>query len=136
MDHLTLIKDVKQSRVTQYVRKTLAKKRLSVEKSSEETARRGGEKSAAPSTDSETPRPVPSSLQNYKVQFYSRKGPVEDLPECILPSISQPHQPTVFASDSLPPGSNAVLTEIFKKISAPQTTKEVHTYICFYLSCV
>ena len=80
MDHLTLIKDVKQSRVTQYVRKTLAKKRLSVEKSSEETARRGGEKSVAPSTDreraSETSRPVPSSLQNYKVQFYSRKGGV------------------------------------------------------------
>lgn len=75
MDHLTLIKDVKQSRVTQYVRKTLAKKRLSVEKSSEETARRGGAKSAAPSTDkdTETPRPVPSSLQNYKVQFYSHK---------------------------------------------------------------
>lgn len=80
MDHLTLIKDVKQSRVTQYVRKTLAKKRLSVEKSSEEVARRGGERSAASSTDKErtgeTSRPVPSSLQNYKVQFCSRKGGV------------------------------------------------------------
>ena len=32
MDHLVLIKDVKTSRVSQYLRKTLAKKRLSVEK--------------------------------------------------------------------------------------------------------
>ena len=32
MNHLTLIKDVKTSRVSQYLRKTLAKKRLSVEK--------------------------------------------------------------------------------------------------------
>ena len=32
MNHLTLIQDSKQSTVTQYVRKTLAKKRLSAEK--------------------------------------------------------------------------------------------------------
>lgn len=32
MNHLTLIKDVKTSRVSQYLRKTLTKKRLSVEK--------------------------------------------------------------------------------------------------------
>ena len=32
MNHLTLIKDVRTSRVSQYLRKTLAKKRLSVEK--------------------------------------------------------------------------------------------------------
>lgn len=35
MNHLTLIKDVKTSRVSQYLRKTLAKKRLSVEKEGE-----------------------------------------------------------------------------------------------------
>ena len=57
MDHLTLIKDVKQSRVTQYVRKTLAKKRLSVEKSSEDVTKTGeGRKSAK------------SGVQSYKVR--------------------------------------------------------------------
>ena len=73
LDHLVLIKDVKQSHVTQYVRKTLAKKRLSSEKSSEVAPGRGGDKgttSAADRRDGQMSGPVPSSLQNYKVSSH------------------------------------------------------------------
>ena len=42
LEHMTLIKDSKQSTVAQYVRKTLAKKRLSVEKAASSAAA-GGE---------------------------------------------------------------------------------------------
>jgi len=73
LDHLILIKDAKQSRVTQYVRKTLAKKRLSSEKSSEVAPGRGGDKgttSAADRRDGHMSGPVPSSLHNYKISSH------------------------------------------------------------------
>ena len=81
LDHLVLIKDVKQSHVTQYVRKTLAKKRLSSEKSSEVAPGRGGDKgttSAADRRDGQMSGPVPSSLQNYKVSSHFNPLPTND----------------------------------------------------------
>lgn len=62
---MTLIKDSKQSRVSQYVRKTLAKKRLSVDKGGKSA---GAEEKTTTDGGTKDGQKLPSSLQNYKVR--------------------------------------------------------------------
>ncbi len=64
---MTLIKDSKQSRVSQYVRKTLAKKRLSVEKGGKPGAADGTEGGASTDGGGKDRQQLPSSIRNYKV---------------------------------------------------------------------
>ncbi len=64
---MTLIKDSKQSRVSQYVRKTLAKKRLSGEKGGKPGGTAVSEEGKTTEGGRKGGRQLPSSLQNYKV---------------------------------------------------------------------
>ena len=72
LDHLTLIKDAKSSRVTQYVKKTLAKKRLSAEKVGGKSATDGDAREAGREAPSYN-KPLQSSSQNPKVQYYIKR---------------------------------------------------------------
>ena len=72
LDHLTLIQDAKSSRVTQYVRKTLAKKRLSAEKAGGGRGRSGVDGDVKEPGRGEAPsygKPLQSSSQNPKVSI-------------------------------------------------------------------
>ena len=155
---MTLIKDSKKSTVAQYIRKTLAKKRLSVEKAAAsagggESAKSGGD--AADQKKEESEKFV-SLLSKVSLNLYthildiiacviSQEFLIIGYPRCVPLSLSfclshslLIHTNThtcahnIQTSTTFPPGSNTILAEIFKKIGQPAESKQVQFPLSLY----
>ena len=84
LEHMTLIKDSKKSTVAQYIRKTLAKKRLSVEKAASSAGGDESAKSGGNQTKEESEKFVSLLSKVCLNLYYTRTVHVIDIMACVI----------------------------------------------------